>query len=158
MPKLRTLIGPTFLAIFLLSISNQSVARDIYLNGTDISGARHQVLKNVTIRIDGQGNVFIEAPHYQVNQENTFIPLSKWQKPKALPEHKTPGKIPDTQGKVPDVQTLPTLNQMEEKEKSKVQEKSKDTQESEPAPKKINEAKDSNDDKPGQPLPGQIQQ
>lgn len=88
-------------------------AREIFLNGSNISGSRNQTLKNVTLKIDGEGNIFIEAPHYQVNQENTFIPLSQWQKPKASPQHNTPGKIPDTQSKLTPVERLPTLQEQE---------------------------------------------
>ena len=50
-------------------ISAKSKDRGIFLNGIDISSAKHQTLENVTIRIDGQGNIYIEAPHYEVNEE-----------------------------------------------------------------------------------------
>lgn len=70
----------TFVATLLLSLglSVTAWARNIYLNGVDISSARHQSMENVNLRIDGNGNVFVEANQYQVNEESTFTPLSKW--------------------------------------------------------------------------------
>ncbi len=66
-----------------LLVSGQSKApalsgRSLFLNGTDISSARNQLLKNVTLRIDEEGNVFIEAPHYNVREESEYLPISKW--------------------------------------------------------------------------------
>ena len=54
------------------------LARNIYLNGKDISSAKNQIMENVTLQIDRYGNIYIEAPHYEVLEENTFIPLSQW--------------------------------------------------------------------------------
>ncbi len=50
--------------------------RSIFMNGVDISSARNQDLRNIHLRIDEHGNVFITAPHYQVTEEETFTPLS----------------------------------------------------------------------------------
>ena len=69
-------------------------ARIIYLNGVDISSAKNQSLEQVNIRIDAQGNVYVEAPQYEVQQESTFVPLSRQMPPHPnLPEHKAPGPL-----------------------------------------------------------------
>ena len=60
------------------SMSTMVEARSIFLNGTDISSARGQELKNVSIHINENGDVFIMAPHYQVNEEDSYVPLSKY--------------------------------------------------------------------------------
>ncbi len=62
----------------LLILSQTAYSRSIYLNGTDISSAINQELKNVDIKISKNGDLFIHAPHYQVNEENTYTPLSKF--------------------------------------------------------------------------------
>ena len=69
------------------------LARNVYVNGTDISSARHQLMENVNVRIDGDGNLFIEAPHYQVNEESTYIPLRR-NVSDARPEHRPGGIMP----------------------------------------------------------------
>lgn len=58
-----------------LLASNAASARSLYLNGIDISGSLEQTLKNVTVRIDKGGNVYITAPHYHVNEEEGYVPL-----------------------------------------------------------------------------------
>ena len=52
--------------------------RSVYLNGVDISSAKSQDLHNVDIHINEAGEIFIIAPHYQVNEEDTFVPLAKY--------------------------------------------------------------------------------
>lgn len=70
--------------------------RRIYLNGIDISSANHQLLERVNVRIDGQGNVFIEAPHYNVIEESSYVPLSSLAtEQSSRPRHKEAGKFPD---------------------------------------------------------------
>ena len=64
--------------------------RTIYMNGIDISSARNQDLRNVHIKIDEYGNLFVTAPHYQVTEEETFTPLSSYKHSSELPEHKAP--------------------------------------------------------------------
>ncbi len=54
--------------------------KNLFLNGVDISSARSQELKNVDVIINEQGDIFLVAPHYQVNEEDTYIPLSKFAK------------------------------------------------------------------------------
>ena len=58
-----------FFATIIFSASSV-YGRSIYLNGVDVSSARNQFLKNVNLRIDENGNIYIEAPHYQINEEN----------------------------------------------------------------------------------------
>jgi hypothetical protein len=88
-------IWACLLIIWNTSVLSQTVsspqARSIYLNGVDISSARNQELSKVNIRIDSQGNLYIEAPHYDVQRETTFLPLGRQLpgQPKHL-EHKPP--------------------------------------------------------------------
>jgi hypothetical protein len=83
-------------------LAGHAQARSIYLNGKDVSSARNQQLKRVDLRIDEDGNVFIEAPHYQINEEKTYAPLrSKPQLPIAKPQHLAPGPIPERLNRVP---------------------------------------------------------
>jgi hypothetical protein len=67
--------------------------RSVFLNGVDISSARSQELKNVDLVINEQGDVFITAPHYQVNEEDTYVPLSKFVQGASAPEHKPPQAV-----------------------------------------------------------------
>ncbi|WP_159455744.1 hypothetical protein [Pseudobacteriovorax antillogorgiicola] len=99
----------------LLAFAHQSHGKEqlrgIFLNGIDISSAKHQTLENVTIRIDGQGNIYIEAPHYEVNEESTYIPLSSWNREgMGLPDHKPRGPLPESTRTVGDSQALPRLS------------------------------------------------
>ncbi|MDQ3234613.1 MAG: hypothetical protein M3Q07_22645 [Pseudobdellovibrionaceae bacterium] len=94
-----SLMGPCLLLLAgigqTLPVSS-STARVIYLNGADISSAKNQSLEQVNVRIDGRGNVYIEAPQYEVQQESTFVPLSR-QTPAHpnLPVHRSPGPLPN---------------------------------------------------------------
>ena len=71
-------INTLFLALLALTFDTVAMGRNIYLNGRDISSAKSQKMENVTLQIDQNGNIYIEAPHYEVQEENTFIPLSSW--------------------------------------------------------------------------------
>jgi len=73
--------------------ASPSGLRSIFLNGSDISGARNQQLKNVDVRITENGDIFIVAPHYQVAEEDAFTPLSKYVQSMNAPVHKNPQKI-----------------------------------------------------------------
>ena len=64
--------------------------RSVYLNGVDISAAKSQELKNVDITINERGDIFIVAPHYQVHEEDSFVPLSKYVQSMNAPLHKAP--------------------------------------------------------------------
>ena len=61
--------------LILLTISSTSQARNIFLNGSDISSARSQELENVKVFISDKGDIFISAPQYQVFEEKTYVPL-----------------------------------------------------------------------------------
>ena len=75
---------------------SSSTARVIYLNGADISSAKNQSLEQVNVRIDARGNVYIEAPQYEVQQESTFVPLSRQTPPHPnLPVHRAPSALPN---------------------------------------------------------------
>jgi hypothetical protein len=50
-------------------------ARMIYLNGRNISSVRDQQLEGVNVRIDAHGNVYISAPHYEVQESTHYRPL-----------------------------------------------------------------------------------
>lgn len=70
-------------------------ARSIYLNGVDVSSSLNQKLKKVDITIDGSGNLHIKAPHYQILEEDQYVPvneksnrLSKREFPKVIEELK----------------------------------------------------------------------
>ncbi len=54
----------------LLMFATQAHALDVYLNGVLITGVRDQEFENATVRLDAQGNVRIDAPHYQVERED----------------------------------------------------------------------------------------
>lgn len=70
--------------------------RSIFLNGVDASNVRNQSLKGVDIRIDQDGHVHIEAPHYEIQEQTTYVPLDKKMREQAInavkrsPEHKPP--------------------------------------------------------------------
>jgi hypothetical protein len=102
----QSTVGTIILAsLFTLAGSSYAQARSIYLNGIDISNAQSQDLENVNIRINDNGDIFIIAPHYQVNEEETYMPLSKLQSKSSLrghkfgqngsiPQHKKPSELP----------------------------------------------------------------
>ncbi|MFW7381654.1 MAG: hypothetical protein ACOH5I_22795 [Oligoflexus sp.] len=105
-----------FLAFLSLCFSQRLTAqssepRRIFLNGVDISSAKHQLLKQVDIKIDGQGHLYIEAPHYDVTEESTYIPLSSLATESASrPRHKTPGPIPKSASTVDPIEPLQGLS------------------------------------------------
>lgn len=45
--------------------------RSIFLNGMNINSIRNQDLDDVSLFIDKKGNVYIEAPQYEVGAENS---------------------------------------------------------------------------------------
>lgn len=101
----RSLAGIALATIAVFSVSAlisaaPSGLRSIFLNGTDISGARNQVLKNVDIQITEGGDIFIIAPHYQVSEEDAFTPLSKYVQGINAPQHKPPQKVAPDQGPI----------------------------------------------------------
>lgn len=81
--KLRFLqfIAPSAMAlpwILMGPFAHTACARDILLNGQDISSARNQEMKGVNLRIDDKGNIFVDAPHYKVHEEDTYAPLGRF--------------------------------------------------------------------------------
>ena len=54
-------------AIVLIAASH-AFAGSVYLNGVRIDGVTNQKFDKVNVSIDGEGNVFIEAPGYNVRQ------------------------------------------------------------------------------------------
>jgi len=81
------------LGFFAISLSSIAESRSVFLNGTDISSSRGQELKNVSIHINEKGDVFIIAPHYQVNEEDSYVPLSKFVQGINRPVHKKPHAV-----------------------------------------------------------------
>ena len=67
--------------------------RNVFLNGIDISSAKSQDLKNVDVHITESGDIFLVAPHYQVNEEDNFVPLSRYVQGLNQPQHQTPQKV-----------------------------------------------------------------
>jgi hypothetical protein len=67
--------------------------RNLYLNGVDISSAKSQELKNVDVTINERGDIFIIAPHYQVHEEDSYVPLSKYVQNMSAPQHKAPQPV-----------------------------------------------------------------
>ena len=93
---MKSLIIVSLALRFLLSEGTaQAENRSVFLNGVDISSAKNQSLQQVNITVDSQGNVYIEAPHYEAQQESTFVPLGRQGSITArIPQHKAPGALP----------------------------------------------------------------
>ncbi len=56
--------------------------RIIYLNGVNINSVKNQELDNVNLKIDGSGNIYIDAPHYDISVEQSYHPLMPGELPK----------------------------------------------------------------------------
>src|ERR1700733_2191360 len=69
-----------FILALLLNAIPVAGYGSMYLNGIDISSALNQDMKSVDVHIDERGNIFITAPHYYVNEAESFIPLSSEKK------------------------------------------------------------------------------
>lgn len=109
MPR-NVLIG--VIALVAAIFAPAASARSIFLNGIDVSSARNQTLRNVQIKINENGDIFIIAPHYQVNEEETYTPLSRYVPGSTGPAHiqeqtKTTETVKTTETK-PVVSELPT--------------------------------------------------
>lgn len=77
------------ITIILIILLNPAYSRSIFVNGIDVSSIKNQTLKKVDVYVDEHGNIYIQAPHYQVTEESSFIPLSKYyQNHKPNIEHK----------------------------------------------------------------------
>lgn len=104
---LAPIIG--FIVVGLTMYSSMVSARTIILNGTDISSAKSQEMRNVNIYIDEKGDVFITAPHYQVNEEDTYTPLSKYIQGINYPKHTAAQDLPGVQAQVGTTKEVPPL-------------------------------------------------
>jgi hypothetical protein len=62
--------------------STYMTGRVIYLNGVNISSVKNQELENVNIHIDNNGNIYIDAPHYEIGVEQSYHPLMPTELPK----------------------------------------------------------------------------
>lgn len=99
LPKGKETAVKIFLWLLTLAatpgLAAKSTGRSVYLNGIDISSAKNQALSQVNVRIDAQGNIYIEAPQYEVQQETSFVPLGRSSPSNnGTPEHKPPGPLP----------------------------------------------------------------
>lgn len=85
-----TTLKKTLICVALMTFTFPLQARNLFLNGKDISSARGQKLEKVSIFISDSGDVFITAPQYQVYEEKTFVPISpagkRMQHPEGLPK------------------------------------------------------------------------
>jgi hypothetical protein len=91
--KRRVILASGLALVLLPATAN---ARTVFLNGTDISAARSQEIKNVTVQIDEKGDVYIIAPQYQAVEEHTYLPLSKYVQGLNKPSHQAAQKLPDS--------------------------------------------------------------
>jgi hypothetical protein len=78
------------LLLWLPLPARSAQARNVYLNGVDISAALSQTMKSVDVHIDEAGNIFIAAPQYHVKEEETYLPLSRNNTPLQPPVHQKP--------------------------------------------------------------------
>ena len=94
--------------ILLIGLSFVGIthARNVYLNGMDISSTRNQKLEKVNLMIDENGQIFIEAEHYQVQEKTSYKPISSWQQKK----HSSPQKIVTPDSNSNNNPTLKNLN------------------------------------------------
>lgn len=82
-----------FTIVSTVSLAGPGGVKSVFLNGVDISSARSQELKNVDVIINEQGEIFLLAPHYQVNEEDTYVPLSKYAQGLGPISHKPPKAV-----------------------------------------------------------------
>jgi hypothetical protein len=84
--------------------------RMVFLNGININSIRNQDLENVNLKIDNNGNIYIESPQYEVTAEERFHPLLPQEIPK-FPKQLAPTPPPaNTTTPVADAATnLPPL-------------------------------------------------
>ncbi|MDX9720940.1 MAG: hypothetical protein RBU37_09325 [Myxococcota bacterium] len=53
-------------AALAFALPAQASPPKVYLNGVDITGLNNQEFENATIKLDADGNIYIEAPQYRV--------------------------------------------------------------------------------------------
>jgi hypothetical protein len=89
----------------LLLIANGSSAfgqGKFFVNGAEATNLRNVEMQNVSIRINENGDIFIQAPQYQLQTSDKFIPIDDYQKKNLppqpniaqdLPVHREPGPL-----------------------------------------------------------------
>lgn len=77
----------SLIALSVTLAAGGTAVRSVYLNGTDISSARSQEMRGVDIVINEKGDILIQAPQYQVNEEDTYVPLTKFVQGMNAPKH-----------------------------------------------------------------------
>ena len=102
----------------LLAFADVSLARNIFLNGKDISSAKGQKLDKVSVFISENGDIFITAPQYQVYEEKTFVPLAKAKNKDNKPSVAHPTGLPSASGMVPGATPVSKLSVPEETEEN----------------------------------------
>lgn len=60
----------------LIGVISATASAELYINGIDVTGMTNQKLDQVSIQIDGAGNIFIQAPQYHVEEQVTYHPVS----------------------------------------------------------------------------------
>jgi hypothetical protein len=101
-----------FISILLFTLTSEGLARSVFLNGTDISNLREQTLNQVTVRIDASGDIRIDAPHYQIQDQSRFHPIGKPLSSRASALQGTEQALPSTlprHPEAPPVATKPSL-------------------------------------------------
>jgi hypothetical protein len=63
--------------VALFMTSSESFARNVFLNGKDVSSAVGKKLEGVNISIAENGDIYISAPQYQVLEEVSYTPLGQ---------------------------------------------------------------------------------
>jgi hypothetical protein len=66
-------------------IAATAMAGSVYVNGVNVDALRDQTFKNVTVYIDAQGNVRVDAPQYQIEVVGTPPPPTRSAPVTALP-------------------------------------------------------------------------
>jgi hypothetical protein len=69
----RSLLSSALILLVAL-LPGAALAGSVFLNGVRIDSVRGQSFEKVTVRIDDQGNVHIDAPHYAVRTESVRAP------------------------------------------------------------------------------------
>lgn len=66
MNKLFLLSVVVFLTVFLSGL-------DVFINGTKVTGVKDQEIKNCNLKIDKDGNIFIDAPNVKIIDESAKL-------------------------------------------------------------------------------------
>jgi len=102
MQRLRIAVAFVVAVYATTGSSSTNGLRNVFLNGIDISSAKSQDLKHVDVRISETGDIFLVAPHYQVNEEDSFVPLSRYvqglNQPVHQPAQMMSGTVPAKSG------------------------------------------------------------